>query len=288
MLLTGYGGLLARPPGTSARAYRRGPRHQPADPRDLVPALPPRARPEAPDRAGPPGAARGLRARRPERCSPAGWAIGSPPSSCTPTSGGVFDNPHRGLRRRDPAARDRRTRRCSPTGSTTSPRPSSAWPRRTSRTAPSRTPARRCGRCSTSWPTASTRGRDAHHPAIRALFTREALLASDWYHERLTAKQQRDIALWERHVRSLSEFLARTGHRDEANRLGIPARLEHARIRARPGTVAGVPHRAGRDDRGGPGPPADARPSEQPPAVGPGAGWGGPGAATPLCTRPGL
>ena len=72
-------------------------------------------------------------------------------------------------------------------------------------------------------------GKDAHHPEIRALFTREALLASDWYHERLAIKQQRDVALWERHTRSLTEFLARAGHRDEAKRLGIAERLEHAR-----------------------------------------------------------
>ena len=72
-------------------------------------------------------------------------------------------------------------------------------------------------------------GKDANHPEIRALFTREALLASDWYHERLAVKQQRDVALWERHTRSLTEFLARAGHRDEAERLGIAGRLEHAR-----------------------------------------------------------
>jgi len=72
-------------------------------------------------------------------------------------------------------------------------------------------------------------GKDAADPAIRALFTREALLASDWYQERLAIKQRRDVALWERHVRSLTEFLASPGHRDEARRLGVPARLEHAR-----------------------------------------------------------
>jgi phosphoenolpyruvate carboxykinase (diphosphate) len=72
-------------------------------------------------------------------------------------------------------------------------------------------------------------GKDASHPDVRALFTREALLASDWYHERLVVKQQRDISLWERHVRSLTAFLARAGHRDEASRLGIAGRLEHAR-----------------------------------------------------------
>jgi hypothetical protein len=71
-------------------------------------------------------------------------------------------------------------------------------------------------------------GKDANHPEIRALFTREALLESDWYHERLAIKQQRDVALWERHARSLTEFLARAGHRDEAKRLGIAERLEHA------------------------------------------------------------
>ncbi len=72
-------------------------------------------------------------------------------------------------------------------------------------------------------------GRTAADPAIRSMFTREALLASDWYRERLTIKQRRDVALWERHVRSLTEFLASPGHRDEARRLGIPARLQHAR-----------------------------------------------------------
>jgi hypothetical protein len=71
-------------------------------------------------------------------------------------------------------------------------------------------------------------GKDASHPEIRAMFTREALLASDWYRERLAIKQQRDTALWERHVRTLNGFLARTGHREEAERLGIAARLEHA------------------------------------------------------------
>ncbi|HEU4589112.1 MAG TPA: hypothetical protein VFS11_10710, partial [Gemmatimonadales bacterium] len=72
-------------------------------------------------------------------------------------------------------------------------------------------------------------GKDASHPDIRALFTREALLASDWYRERLHVKQARDVALWRRHVRSLTEFLARAGHRDEAERLGIAGRLAHAR-----------------------------------------------------------
>ena len=72
-------------------------------------------------------------------------------------------------------------------------------------------------------------GRDASDPAIRGMFTRESLLTSEWYADRLTVKQRRDVELWERHVRNLTEFLGSPGHREEAARLGIPRRLEHAR-----------------------------------------------------------
>ena len=43
------------------------------------------------------------------------------------------------------------------------------------------------------------KGKTERDPEVRRLFTREALLASDWYRERLVTKQARDIALWERH-----------------------------------------------------------------------------------------
>lgn len=41
-------------------------------------------------------------------------------------------------------------------------------------------------------------------PRFRQLFTREALLASDWYRERLRVKQRRDVALWRRHEEALA------------------------------------------------------------------------------------
>lgn len=72
-------------------------------------------------------------------------------------------------------------------------------------------------------------GMDAHHPEFRAMFTRESLLASDWYRERLEIKQQRDIALWRRHVASLQKFLDDEIYADEAERLGIGDRLTQAR-----------------------------------------------------------
>jgi phosphoenolpyruvate carboxykinase (diphosphate) len=72
-------------------------------------------------------------------------------------------------------------------------------------------------------------GRDVHHPDIRAMFTRDYLLGSDWYRERLETKQRRDTALWERHVESLQAFLDMESHTDEAERLGISMRLDAAR-----------------------------------------------------------
>ncbi len=79
--------------------------------------------------------------------------------------------------------------------------------------------------------TGEYQGRDVHDPEIRAMFTRESLLASDWYHERLREKQQRDIALWKRHIASLENFLAQPGYEDEARRLNIAHRLQSAQAR---------------------------------------------------------
>ena len=74
-------------------------------------------------------------------------------------------------------------------------------------------------------------GKDAHHPEIRAMFTRDYLLQSDWYRERLEIKQERDTALWRRHVHSLQQFLDLPNYADQAERLGIQDLLQQARAR---------------------------------------------------------
>jgi len=71
-------------------------------------------------------------------------------------------------------------------------------------------------------------GKRSSDPELRAMFTREALLASDWYRERLHVKQARDVALWSRHVATLSAFMNRPEYRQEVVRLGIAERLKHA------------------------------------------------------------
>jgi len=55
-------------------------------------------------------------------------------------------------------------------------------------------------------------GKTVDDDSIRCVFTREAMLESDWYKERLLVKQQRDVALWTRHVSA-------TGSEDARNRL---------------------------------------------------------------------
>jgi phosphoenolpyruvate carboxykinase (diphosphate) len=69
-------------------------------------------------------------------------------------------------------------------------------------------------------------GMTADDPKLRALFTRESVLDSDWYRERLRSKQARDIDLWTRHVRSLSEF---DQDSEIARELKIGERLADAR-----------------------------------------------------------
>ena len=79
--------------------------------------------------------------------------------------------------------------------------------------------------------TGEYQGKDVHDPEIRALFTKQSLLASDWYHERLEIKQARDTALWRRHVESLDSFSKLERYADEVERLKINQRLKLARAK---------------------------------------------------------
>jgi hypothetical protein len=67
------------------------------------------------------------------------------------------------------------------------------------------------------------------HPDFRKLFTRDYLLESDWYAQRLAAKQRIDANVWQRHVEALEAFLVRPGYALEAERLNVRATLARAR-----------------------------------------------------------
>ena len=72
-------------------------------------------------------------------------------------------------------------------------------------------------------------GKSVHDPAIRAMFTRESLLKSDWYAQRLKTKQLRDVTLWKRHVEYLGAFATDRRNSDDVEPLKLWARLDVAR-----------------------------------------------------------
>lgn len=74
-------------------------------------------------------------------------------------------------------------------------------------------------------------GKDVHHPDIRALFTRENLLASDWYQERLQTKQQRERLLWKRHINYLKEFSVESQCEESMEQLEVDAKLKIAQAK---------------------------------------------------------
>jgi phosphoenolpyruvate carboxykinase (diphosphate) len=61
------------------------------------------------------------------------------------------------------------------------------------------------------------------------LFVRETMLQSDWYRERLEVKQERDTALWTRHVAALEAARVNGSRLEEAilqlARVSAPAYL---------------------------------------------------------------
>jgi len=74
-------------------------------------------------------------------------------------------------------------------------------------------------------------GRTLEDAELRSMFSRESVLGSDWYAQRLAAKQTVDTRLWERHVEYLENFLRNANYAGVAERLGIAERLERARAR---------------------------------------------------------
>jgi hypothetical protein len=72
-------------------------------------------------------------------------------------------------------------------------------------------------------------GKDVHDADVRHMFTREYLLESSWYRGRLRAKQDKDTALWRRHLAALEAFTSRPANAAIAARLGLNQRLAIAR-----------------------------------------------------------
>jgi hypothetical protein len=72
-------------------------------------------------------------------------------------------------------------------------------------------------------------GKDRMHPEIRKLFSRDYVLDSDWYRNRLLVKQQRDIAFRTSKISYLENVLTLKNYEETAQTLNLPTRLQQAR-----------------------------------------------------------
>ncbi len=73
------------------------------------------------------------------------------------------------------------------------------------------------------------RGLNESDAEFRAMFTKESMLSSDWYAERLRTQQQVDIARWQRHVDYLSHSLQQRIGLSSSQCKTVEQRLEVAR-----------------------------------------------------------
>ena len=67
-------------------------------------------------------------------------------------------------------------------------------------------------------------GKTERDADVRRMFTKEALLASDWYRERLVTKQARDLKLWERHRDYLERYLSERPNAEAAVKAAVQDR----------------------------------------------------------------
>jgi phosphoenolpyruvate carboxykinase (diphosphate) len=70
-------------------------------------------------------------------------------------------------------------------------------------------------------------------PEFRVMFTREAVLASDWYAQRLDAKRAAASARADAGLAAIEKFVSTPGNEEPTARLDMPARVEAARTEAR-------------------------------------------------------
>ncbi len=72
-------------------------------------------------------------------------------------------------------------------------------------------------------------GKDIRHPELRDMFSRQRILASQWYKDRLITKQKVDVALWTRHVDYLTAYSEQTRGEPGLENLQLATRLAKAR-----------------------------------------------------------
>ena len=75
----------------------------------------------------------------------------------------------------------------------------------------------------------SSEGWTLNDPQLRETFTRESVLASDWYAERLDAKQAEDVRRSEQGIAHLEQFMADPRNATACEEIDVQARLDQVR-----------------------------------------------------------
>ncbi len=79
---------------------------------------------------------------------------------------------------------------------------------------------------------ATAEGWTVHSPEFREMFTRAAVLASDWYAERLDTKQAAASARADSGLAAIERFVSTPGNEEPTQRLDMPSRVAAARAEA--------------------------------------------------------
>lgn len=72
-------------------------------------------------------------------------------------------------------------------------------------------------------------GKDLNSPEIRSMFSRDSVLSSEWYRERLETRKNREIHLWERHLKYLKDYLKKESHAEAIEQLRLQDRMKAAK-----------------------------------------------------------
>lgn len=77
----------------------------------------------------------------------------------------------------------------------------------------------------------SFEGKGLNDPAIREMFTRDGVITSDWYQERLKIKQARKAACCVEHISYLEDFMSHGHNANETARMALATRLASVKAR---------------------------------------------------------
>lgn len=74
-------------------------------------------------------------------------------------------------------------------------------------------------------------GKPISDPVVREMFTKQSMLSSSWYRQRIEAKRAVDIKLWQRHQKYFQDYLAESQRVQLTDHINLQSRLDHINSR---------------------------------------------------------